>query len=394
MSKIAELDDYKLGKQLGATRDPKHDLKSDNNNYRKGFYVGRKHKSKETLENAFSDSALYTNLKSAIAQYRKTKDSATYNRVLDLYQEYSNRHISDADDEEFVLMESENGEPVLTKKYKKENLANAKQYLDENTDTEIVGKDDEGSVYIAEKDDDAKKEDEKKVIGDSNKNNNKMSENYKLTRISDSQFTVSKDGDATYRLIKVKDHWGCTCQGYYFRGACKHLDMLKGKVADSELVARVENHTRRECELVADSLKRVLDGHKWAVSGEYRRGCETVTSLPIVVECSDSEFKTIENGIDGARFAKMVADSSIIRGYYDNVPVVLIRAADGQMATHLLSTTGTKEENMRLRDCAKKKGYRLVENGLFDSAGNLVNTPDEQTIYRVLGERYKQPNER
>lgn len=392
MSKIAELDDYKLGKQLGATRDPKHDLKSDNNNYRKGFYVGRKHSSKETLENAFSDSALRSELKTLISEYRKTKDSATYARVIELYSEFSNRHIADADDDEYVLMESD-GEPVLTKKYKKENLASAKEYLDENTDTEIVGKDEEGSVYIAEKDDDAKKEDERKVIGDNNKKDN-MDNNYKLTRINDSQFTVSKDGDATYRLIKIKDHWGCTCQGYYFRGTCKHLDMLKGKVADSELVARVESHTRRECELVADSLKRVLDGHKWAVSGEYRRGCETVSSLPIVVECSDSEFKNIENEIDGARFAKMVADNSIIRGYYDNIPVVLIRAADGQMATHLLSTTGTKEENMRLRDCAKKKGYRLVENGLFDSAGNLVNTPDEQTIYRVLGEPYKKPNER
>lgn len=391
MSKIAELDDYKLGKMKGSVN-PDHDLKSDNNEYRDGFNVGKKAKHKETLEQAFSDSALYTELKSAIARYRKTKDNASYARVIELYSEYSNRHITDADDEEYVLMESENGEPVLTKKYGKDNLANAKQYLDENTDTEIVGKDEEGSVYIAEKDDDAKKEDEKTIIGDNNKNKN-MSD-YKLTRVNDSQFTVSKDGDATYKLVKIKDHWGCTCQGYYFRGACKHIDLLKGRVADSELAARVENHSRREVELVADSIKRVLDGKNWAVSGEYRRGCDVITSLPIVVECSDSEFADIRNNIDNARFTVMVADNSIIRGYYDNVPTVLIRAADGQMATHLLSTTGTKEENMRLRDCAKRKGYRLVENGLFDSCGNLVNTPDEQTIYRVLGEPYKKPNER
>ena len=115
--------------------------------------------------------------------------------------------------------------------------------------------------------------------------------------------------------------------------------------------------------------------------------------MPIVVECSDSQFKDIADNMDNARFAKIIADSSIIRGYYDNVPVVLIRAADGQMATHLLSTTGSKEENLRLRDCAKKKGFRLVENGLFDSAGNLINTPDEESIYRALGEIYKKPSE-
>lgn len=393
MSKIAELDSYKLGKQLGKTADnPDKDLKSDNNNFRKGFLVGRKNKSKEKLETAFSDSALRSELKSLISQYRKTKDSATYSKVIDLYQEYSDRHITDADDEEFVLYEDERGDTQLGKKYSKKNLENAKEYLDENQDLEIVGKDEEGNVYIGEKEDKAKKEDEKEVIDDNNKKT--MDNNYKLTRISDSQFSVSKEGDAAYKLIKIKDHWSCTCTGYYYRGACKHLDLLKGKVADSELAAKIESHSRREVELVADSIKRVLDGYKWAVSGDYRRGCETISSMPIVVECSDSQFKDIADNMDNARFAKLIADSSIIRGYYDNVPVVLIRAADGQMATHLLSTTGSKEENLRLRDCAKKKGYRLVENGLFDSAGNLINTPDEESIYRVLGERYKKPSER
>ena len=392
MSKISELDSYKIGKMKGKSSPSNKCLKSDNNNYRKGFYIGRKDKSKETLEEAFSDSALCSELKSLIATYRKTKDSAVYSKIIDMYSEYSDRHIADADDEEYVLMETQAGDVTIGKKYKKGNLESAKQYLDENEDTEIVGKDEEGSVYIAEKEDEAKKDNEKDIIGDNNKNKN-MSD-YKLTRISDSQFDVAKDSAVAYRLIKVKDHWSCTCEGYYFRGACKHLDMLKGKVADSELAAKVENHTRREVELVADSLKRVLDSYKWEVSGDYRRGCYTIQNVPIVVECSDSQFKQIANDIDQARFAKIIADSSIIRGYYDNVPVVLIRAADGQMATHLLSTTGTKQENLRLRDCAKKKGYRLVENGLFDSAGRLINTPTEESIYRILGEQYKKPSER
>lgn len=392
MSKIAELDDYKIGKTKGECDANDKRLKSDNNNYRKGFYVGRKNKSKQTLEEAFSDSALRSELKSLIATYRKTKDSAIYSKIIDMYSQYSDRHIADADDEEYILMETQSGEVTIGKKYKKGNLESAKEYLDNNEDTEIVGKDEEGSVYIAEKEDEAKKDNEKDIIGDNNKNKN-MSD-YKLTRISDSQFNVVKDNANAYKLIKVKDHWSCTCDSYYYRGACKHLDMLKGKVADSELAAKVENHTRREVELVADSLKRVLDSYKWEVSGDYRRGCDTISNVPIVVECSDSQFKQIANDIDQARFAKIIADSSIIRGYYDNIPVVLVRAADGQMATHLLSTTGTKQENLRLRDCAKKKGYRLVENGLFDSAGRLINTPTEESIYRALGEQYKKPSER
>ena len=215
--------------------------------------------------------------------------------------------------------------------------------------------------------------------------------------LSYSSYSVYKDGDAAYKLVKINDHWSCTCSGFYYRGSCKHIDLLRGKVADSELVSVNEAHTRKECEQIHDTVAPMLKGWNWEMSGDYRRGADTIASLPIVVECSDSAFKSLAcklNELSNNRFKTIIADSSIIRGYYDSVPTVFLRAADGQLATHLLSTTGSKDENMRLRKKAKDMGYRLVEEGLFDSTGALVKTPSERSIYNILNEKYKEPCER
>ena len=393
MSKIAELDTYKLGKSMGEVTPNEKELKTDNEVYRRGFKVGRKAVNKDRLETALHDSAdLRREIKSLIKEYRRTQDSALYAQIIDKYQLFSDMQIKDAEDEEFVLYEDESGETQLGKKYSKNNLDGAKQYLEENTDTEIVGKDEDGNVYIGEKADKAKKENEKDVIDDNNKFT--TMNDYKLIRVSDSQYNVHKDGDTSYKLIKVKDHWGCTCTGYYYRGACKHLDMLKGKVADSELAASADTYTREQIKAVADKVGKVLDGKRWEVSGDYRRGLDKIGYAPIVVEDSAEGFGAVKDKLVEDGFIVMVADSNLIRGYCGNVPTVLMRAADGQMATFLLSTTGSVEENKRLRDCAKKKGYRLVENGLFDSAGNLMRCSDEKSIYNYLGEKYKEPSER
>ena len=395
MSKISELNDFKLGRAMGEVTEREKVLKTDNVYYKRGFNLGRKTRSKNTLEEALTDSQLRSQIKALIREYHRTSDSALYAQIIDKYQLLSDRQIKDADDEEFTLLEDKDGDTVLAKKYTKENLASAKDYLNENSDLTIIGKDEDGNVYIGEKDDNAEKKDEKEVIEDSlnNRMENRVmateKNGYKLLRVSDSKYTVHKDGDASYTLYQVNDHWGCTCSGYYYRGACKHLDMLRGRVSDSEL-ANKEAHTRKEIEQVADTFKTILDGRTWALSGDYRRGAQTVEGATIIVEDSAESFKALASKLTNV----MVADGNTIRCYQNNVPVVLIRAADGQMATFLLSTTGSANENKRLRDAAKKKGMRLVENGLFLADGTLLRTPDERSIYQYVGERYKEPWER
>jgi DNA polymerase/3'-5' exonuclease PolX len=107
-----------------------------------------------------------------------------------------------------------------------------------------------------------------------------------------------------------------------------------------------------------------------------------------------SEFKKLADRLDRERFCLLLQDGNMVRGYFDRVPTVFLRVNKGRMATCLLSTTGGAEENARLRNIAKVMGYRLVSDGLYDSNGNLIETPTERDIYEKLGEKYKEPTER
>lgn len=191
MSKISHLDDYKMGKLKGKCTDvpEKERLNTSDENYRRGWKVGKKAGSKDTLNNAFSDSAR-NQLKSLIARYRKTKDSVLFNMILAKYHNYTQaKGISDStrselreliaeyrktkdsnlynqitskfnnvkvkdDDDNLVLLEGEDGDYVIAKKFLKEDLEGADNYLKENPDKKIIGKDEDGGVLVTDKDDD------------------------------------------------------------------------------------------------------------------------------------------------------------------------------------------------------------------------------------------------
>lgn len=65
-------------------------------------------------------------------------------------------------------------------------------------------------------------------------------------------------------------------------------------------------------------------------------------------------------------------------------------------ATLLLIRTGSKENNIRLANLAKKKGWHLAANGngLFDENGKRIAGDTEESIYRALNLLYQRPEER
>lgn len=193
MSKISQLDDYKMGKLKGRCTDTpeKERLNTSDENYRRGWKVGKKAGSKDTLDNAFSDSAR-DEMKNLIARYRKTKDSALFDRILAKYQSYTQAKgvsdstrgelkkliaqyrktkdselynqitskfnnvsaIKDDDDDNLVLLEGEDGDYVIAKKFVKEDLEGADTYLKDNPDKKVLGQDENGDVLVTDKDDD------------------------------------------------------------------------------------------------------------------------------------------------------------------------------------------------------------------------------------------------
>jgi DNA polymerase/3'-5' exonuclease PolX len=82
--------------------------------------------------------------------------------------------------------------------------------------------------------------------------------------------------------------------------------------------------------------------------------------------------------------------------YPIKIKLDIFRCSTETYYTNLLYSTGPKEFNIRMRGRARKLGYLLNQNGLFDEAGNKVNgvDDDEKKLFKIVGMSYLEPWER
>lgn len=78
------------------------------------------------------------------------------------------------------------------------------------------------------------------------------------------------------------------------------------------------------------------------------------------------------------------------------VPIVvdLYLTTEDAWVAHLMFLTGSKNLTIRHRAAAKHKGYKLSQNGLFDSVGNMITLLGEKQAYEILGFTWREPWER
>lgn len=134
------------------------------------------------------------------------------------------------------------------------------------------------------------------------------------------------------------------------------------KLADSGLVERVE------------------------IAGSTRRMRETVGDIDILVTSgSPDKVMRFVSGISNASGIVLSGPTkTTIRlkiGLNCDIRVV----SDSSFAAALQYFTGNKDHNVKVREIAIKKGYKLNEYGLFDSRKKNLAGKDEASIYRKLG---------
>ncbi len=137
---------------------------------------------------------------------------------------------------------------------------------------------------------------------------------------------------------------------------------ISRKLADSGLVERVE------------------------IAGSTRRMRETVGDIDILVTSgSPDKVMRFVSGISNASGIVLSGPTkTTIRlkiGLNCDIRVV----SDSSFAAALQYFTGNKDHNVKVREIAIKKGYKLNEYGLFDSRKKNLAGKDEASIYRKLG---------
>ncbi|MFO0974489.1 MAG: DNA polymerase/3'-5' exonuclease PolX [Phycisphaerae bacterium] len=136
---------------------------------------------------------------------------------------------------------------------------------------------------------------------------------------------------------------------------------------------------------------RALTGVKRAdLAGSLRRGCETVGDLDILCEAPDGDAVI-------AAFVETPGIQRVLAAGSTKASVVVERPDGPELQVDLRVVpaesygaalqyfTGSKDHNVRLRELAAKRKWKLNEWGLFDDEERRLAGKDEATLYRKLG---------
>ena len=190
-----------------------------------------------------------------------------------------------------------------------------------------------------------------------------------------------------YEITEKNGRWLCTCPDYKYRhaatlaGECKHIKEVKdaGTVPITGLYK-----PRIFFERTAELLREMLSDKTFEICGSYRRQAAKLKDLDVVVcikDIEDLQDRIKHVGyIQSGGEKKIVADINKVQ-----VDFRILENLD-HWGSMLMHCTGSKEENIRLRQKAKTLGLKLNEY----SFPHLT----EREIYEKLGEEYKEPCER
>ncbi|NLX12773.1 MAG: DNA polymerase/3'-5' exonuclease PolX [Phycisphaerales bacterium] len=145
--------------------------------------------------------------------------------------------------------------------------------------------------------------------------------------------------------------------------------------------------------IIAHALRETIAGFNGVkrveFAGSLRRGCETIGDIDMLCEADDGEA-TIQ------AFSAMPEVNQVLAAGETKGSILVTNPRGGDIQVDLRVVpqesfgaawqyfTGSKQHNIRLRELAVKKGWRLNEYGLFDGDKSLAGISEED-IYRKLG---------
>ncbi len=151
-------------------------------------------------------------------------------------------------------------------------------------------------------------------------------------------------------------------------------------------------------EELAEAMRKVKKVKRVEIGGSLRRGCETIGDIDLLCE-SDDGPGVVKVFTSLPQVKKVLASGdtkgSVLVDRRDGVPMqadcrVVPKASFGAALQYF---TGNKDHNVRLREMAIKKKWKLNEWGLFDGEKQIAGA-DEASIYKKLGLTMMPPEQR
>jgi DNA polymerase (family 10) len=170
-------------------------------------------------------------------------------------------------------------------------------------------------------------------------------------------------------------------------GAKTEENLLKGIEQMEQSGGRVHLGVATD---LAERVMASLPAERIAFAGSLRRMRETIGDIDILavgpaelMELFVSRPYVTEVIAHGERKTSVRTDRGI------QVDLRVVPAESWGAA--LVYFTGSKQHNIRIREMAVKKGWKLSEYGLFDADDQVIASETEEDIYRALGMQWVPP---
>ena len=165
-------------------------------------------------------------------------------------------------------------------------------------------------------------------------------------------------------------------------------NILRGIAFYKQGVERMTlEHAMAISKRVTDQLREVSGVEQIDSAGSLRRRMETIGDIDILVS-SSSPNEVMDTFVHLPEVKQILGrgttKSSILtqEGYHVDIRVV----QQDQYGAALAYFTGSKAHNIRIREMAVKKGFKISEYGIFDEkSGDRIAGEKEEDIYRFLG---------
>ena len=146
--------------------------------------------------------------------------------------------------------------------------------------------------------------------------------------------------------------------------------------------------------LIAEMEEYFHDLIDMTITGSYRRQEPFCRDLDVVILSTKAVIMNFIVKIKGHIYSIGESKISLFFKWKTKYYKMDIFIANKENYTALiLYSTGSKENNIKMRSVAKSKGLLLNQNGLFEN-GKLIELKTEKAYYEYLGMKYLQPKER
>ena len=205
---------------------------------------------------------------------------------------------------------------------------------------------------------------------------------------------VKGSNGAFWKVSYTNGKWRCSCPDWRYRGAkwgtpCKHIiqEQAKGIVEEKKRIPREQAD-----EVIAKVVFIRELSDRCEVCGSYRRGRADVGDLDFLVVCDDYKWSLIYQRM-GKEGKEVCGGMKKMSFWVDEVQVDVNRAKPEEWGAALCHHTGSTAENIRLREVAVTKGWKLSQHG-FETPTGLIPVASEQEVYEALGLSYREPKDR